>query len=255
MYVRLAFAVAAHLEPDILIIDEVLAVGDAEFQRKCLGKMKDVSERDGRTVLFVSHKMAAVKSLCSRAILLENGNLSYDSDVDRVVSSYLKAGSQITNHKFFSNQLTNRDVEIHEIKINATGKQPAEPIIEGEEIELLTRLTIHNFTASNYHITYQLYNEIGEIIFSFSHIRDGVKLENGLNELICKFPEKFFNTGSFYINIILMKNEKDVIFYEKDIISFTIVDSQKQLGAWLGKTVGSLKPSFVWINNKTDLAL
>src|SRR6202034_253141 len=75
MSVRLAFAVAAHLEPEILIVDEVLAVGDAEFQRKCLGKMQDVSQREGRTVLFVSHNMIAIKSLCEQAVLLERGQM------------------------------------------------------------------------------------------------------------------------------------------------------------------------------------
>jgi lipopolysaccharide transport system ATP-binding protein len=91
MYVRLAFAVAAHLEPDILIVDEVLAVGDAEFQRKCLGKMESVV-REGRTVLFVSHNMAAVKALCGRAILLRGGRVVRDGNVDDVVETYLQSG-------------------------------------------------------------------------------------------------------------------------------------------------------------------
>jgi sugar (pentulose or hexulose) kinase len=89
MYVRLAFAVAAHLESEILIVDEVLAVGDAEFQKKCLGKMGDISKGDGRTVLFVSHNMAAVKALCSKGIFLENGTLAYSGDVNYVVNQYL----------------------------------------------------------------------------------------------------------------------------------------------------------------------
>jgi homopolymeric O-antigen transport system ATP-binding protein len=92
MYVRLAFAVAAHLEPEILVIDEVLAVGDAEFQKKCLGKMSDVA-RHGRTVLFVSHNMPAVKSLCQRAVLLDGGQIVAEGDVDAVVNRYLTADS------------------------------------------------------------------------------------------------------------------------------------------------------------------
>jgi lipopolysaccharide transport system ATP-binding protein len=88
MYVRLAFAVAAHLEPEILILDEVLAVGDAEFQAKCLGKMKDVSTNQGRTVLFVSHSIAAIKQLCNKAILLEQGQQKAIGDIDEVISIY-----------------------------------------------------------------------------------------------------------------------------------------------------------------------
>jgi lipopolysaccharide transport system ATP-binding protein len=89
MYVRLAFGVAAHLEPEILIIDEVLAVGDANFQKKCLGKMREVSKKDGRTVLFVSHNMAAIHHLCPRAILMQNGQLAEDGPSESVVTAYL----------------------------------------------------------------------------------------------------------------------------------------------------------------------
>jgi lipopolysaccharide transport system ATP-binding protein len=91
MYVRLAFAVAAHLEPEILIVDEVLAVGDAEFQKKCLGKMKDVSVNEGRTVLFVSHNMEAVYKLCDSCISLKNGNLIEQGNAAAIINSYLKA--------------------------------------------------------------------------------------------------------------------------------------------------------------------
>lgn len=94
MYTRLAFAVASHLEPEILIVDEVLAVGDASFQKKCLGRMGQVS-REGRTVLFVSHNMTAVKSLCDRAVMLEKGKVLLDGSVDDVVDAYLTAGTDM----------------------------------------------------------------------------------------------------------------------------------------------------------------
>ena len=94
MYVRLAFAVAAHLEPEVLVVDEVLAVGDAEFQKKCLGKMDEVSRRDGRTVLFVSHNLAAVSQLANRALLLNKGSIAFDGPVSEAVSTYLSARSE-----------------------------------------------------------------------------------------------------------------------------------------------------------------
>jgi lipopolysaccharide transport system ATP-binding protein len=94
MYVRLAFAVAAHLEPEILLVDEVLAVGDAEFQQRCLGKMRDVCTQQGRTVLFVSHNITAVASLCSRAILLDGGLIMQNADADQVIKSYLSSLSK-----------------------------------------------------------------------------------------------------------------------------------------------------------------
>ncbi|MFM2307660.1 MAG: hypothetical protein RLZZ367_2329, partial [Bacteroidota bacterium] len=89
MYVRLAFAVAAHLEPEILIVDEVLAVGDAEFQKKCLGKMQSVNKESGRTIIFVSHQVNVLRALCKRALLLEQGTLKMDGDIDTVIDNYL----------------------------------------------------------------------------------------------------------------------------------------------------------------------
>ena len=103
MYVRLAFGVAAHLEPEILIVDEVLAVGDAEFQKKCLGKMKDVSGKDGRTVLFVSHNMTAMNSLCDSVIYMRNGKISQIGETTEIINAYLSSGTEISSRKIWSN--------------------------------------------------------------------------------------------------------------------------------------------------------
>ena len=119
MYVRLAFAVAAHLDPEILIIDEVLAVGDAQFQAKCLGKIKDVSNQDGRTVLFVSHNMAAIKTLCTQAALLRSGQLVHYGDVDRAVEMYFE--SQSTANSIVDRvTVVNPGITLEEITINGS---------------------------------------------------------------------------------------------------------------------------------------
>ncbi|MCF0056746.1 polysaccharide ABC transporter ATP-binding protein [Dyadobacter sp. CY356] len=116
MYVRLAFAVAAHLEPEILVIDEVLAVGDAEFQRKCIGKMKDVSQNEGRTVLFVSHNLASVKSLCSKSIFLKNGKLEYQGETDLVINQYLNNQTQ-NQSEFYFEAKENQEAYLTSLKI------------------------------------------------------------------------------------------------------------------------------------------
>ena len=122
MYVRLAFAVSAHLDPDILIIDEVLAVGDADFQKKCLGKMQDVSRTEGRTILFVSHSMAAVKELCNKGILLENGQVAFAGNVPDTISKYLSSDMTISSASAFlkDNKIRrgNGEVRFTEIEIN-----------------------------------------------------------------------------------------------------------------------------------------
>ena len=103
MTVRLGFAIAAHLEPEILVVDEVLAVGDAEFQKKAIGKMQDVSKGGGRTVLFVSHNMASVKKLCNTGVLLQNGMVKCTGAIDDVIREYTDSGSKVTQNVFFEN--------------------------------------------------------------------------------------------------------------------------------------------------------
>ena len=122
MYVRLAFAVAAHLEPEILVIDEVLAVGDAEFQRKCLGKMRDVSNNEGRTVLFVSHNLSSVKSLCSKSIFLKNGKLEYQGETALAIDQYL---NNLTQHQceFYFEAKENQEAYFTYFKITDTKNQ------------------------------------------------------------------------------------------------------------------------------------
>jgi len=123
MYVRLAFAVAAHLESEILIVDEVLAVGDAEFQKKCLGKMGDVSKGEGRTVLFVSHNIAAVKNLCQKGILLKDGQLITQGAIDKVINTYdLEFTSQDKNFQINYPLQPELDMQI----LAATLRKPAD---------------------------------------------------------------------------------------------------------------------------------
>ncbi|WP_336127218.1 ABC transporter ATP-binding protein [Mesoflavibacter sp. CH_XMU1422-2] len=148
MRVRLAFAVAAHLEPDILVVDEVLAVGDAEFQKKAIGKMQDISKGDGRTVLFVSHNMAAIQDLCTRAILLSNGEVKFDGKVDEVVNKYLSSNS-VTKSKINFNTENNIDsVKIKSISIFNSKNKNTSQLKSGEkftfEIELDVKRTVRN---------------------------------------------------------------------------------------------------------------
>ena len=148
MYVRLALAVAAHLEPEILIIDEVLAVGDAEFQKKCLGKMKDVSGQ-GRTVLFVSHNMSSIKELCNQGLLLENGALSYSSGIKQVIDAYMITFSNrnkkdFTKMEFHTGERTYgfiSDIALY----NPINKLNSEIFMMGETIIIKVKIRIHSF--------------------------------------------------------------------------------------------------------------
>ena len=164
MYVRLAFAVAAHLDPEILVVDEVLAVGDADFQKKCLGKMDDVSKKEGRTVLFVSHNMAAVRQLCTRGILLRNGELVFDGETEKAINTYMESNINLKTHYCFDDQRRSvpergRLIFIHTFDIigKLTAKFAASEIVqftlsmEGKDnlSDLRVRLEIRTIDGTN----------------------------------------------------------------------------------------------------------
>nr|WP_315182232.1 ABC transporter ATP-binding protein [uncultured Flavobacterium sp.] len=246
MYVRLAFAVAAFLEPEILIIDEVLAVGDAEFQKKAIGKMQDISKTGGRTVLFVSHNMAAVKSLCTRGIVMENGEVVLDSTVENAVNYYLSGNSETQNKKIFSSEYDKKEFLLHEICLNPVGKSSDFVLDEFQEIEINTVISLKE-ENQNLQVTYVLNNEIGDALFTFSHINNGVKLVSGLNKLTCILPKGFLNIGTYYLSLYIIENSKTTLFVEKDIISFAVQEGERPLGSWMGKEPGFIKPKFDWI--------
>lgn len=244
MYVRLAFAVAAHLEPEILVVDEVLAVGDAEFQKKCLGKMKDVSGQ-GRTVLFVSHNMAAIKSLCKSALVLEYGKAKFLGETANAVSYYLKGDSESQNKKTFGKEYDKKEFTLHEISMNPRGKTSDDVLDEYQEIELNTLISIKN-SAERLHLTYVLNNENGEPLFTFSHINSGSRMANGKNYLKCTFPKDFLNIGTYYLSIYIIEDAKVTIFVEKDILSFDVQEGERAIGTWMGREPGFIKPKFEW---------
>lgn len=244
MKVRLAFAVAAHLEPDILVVDEVLAVGDAEFQKKAIGKMQDISGTSGRTVLFVSHNMASVKSICSKCIVLENGKIAKIDTVDNAVSYYINGKENNQHLKKFINEHSNEFFRLTEISLkNSKGSYN---LNESDEIELTTKLEILLKSANDtYHITYHLFNELGEPLFSFSSYQS-INIELGHNDIACKFPKNFFQSGQYYLSFFLIKNSKEAVYIEKDIMMFSVVDRQRELGIYMGREPGYIRPTFNW---------
>jgi lipopolysaccharide transport system ATP-binding protein len=246
MYVRLAFAVAAHLESEILIVDEVLAVGDAEFQKKCLGKMNDVSKGEGRTVLFVSHNMAAVKSLCNSGMVLKNGSLYFQGTAENAVSNYLAGESDSLNHKKFCNDFDFQQLKLNEISINPKGLTSDEILNEYHELEFHTNLEIKS-QPERLHLTYVLKDSNGEALFTFS-TAGTAQLRNGINELICSFPKGFLNIGNYYLDLYLIEDSKKAVLHEPDVLAFTIQEGPRPLGAWMGREPGFIKPVFEWVN-------
>jgi lipopolysaccharide transport system ATP-binding protein len=245
MTVRLAFAVAAFLEPEILVIDEVLAVGDAEFQKKAIGKMQDISREGGRTVLFVSHNMAAVKSLCTRGLVLVNGKVAMEGNVDNAVSYYLSSDFESMNKKVFSSEYDKKEFRLHEISLNGDGKSSDEPLDEYQKIEINTLLTVKD-GSKKLHLTFVLNNDTGEPLFTFSHSNSNLKLKEGLNRVQCSFPEGFLNVGTYYLSIYVIEDAKSTLFVENDVMSFIVQEGERPIGSWMGKEPGFIKPKFEW---------
>ena len=144
MTVRLGFAIAAHLEPEILVVDEVLAVGDAEFQKKAIGKMQDVSKGQGRTVLFVSHNMASIKKLCTKGLLLDNGTISYNGNIEDTIEKYtgINIDNSVVPLKDRTDRIGNGKIRVHNITFKDSKGQQIEDIFIGEYLKIEIQLDI-----------------------------------------------------------------------------------------------------------------
>lgn len=251
MTVRLGFAIAAHLEPEILVVDEVLAVGDAEFQKKAIGKMQDVSRGEGRTVLFVSHNMTAVKSLCRTGIILENGYIKEFGKIDSIVSQYLKGDNEVANHKLWNQpEIVAGGFELLEIGVRKKGGDFQDVMRMDEDLELIVRYKLTKpFEA--FHLTYHFKNEQGVKMFSSSGGRLlGYKKEEGIYEQICFLPANFFNWGGYSIDLFLVENRSQVLKVEHDIVTFVVSNRELAIGSWMGKEPGDITPKFEYTEEK-----
>lgn len=240
MYVRLAFAVAAHLESEILIVDEVLAVGDAEFQKKCLGKMGDVSKGEGRTVLFVSHNMLAVKSLCTKGILLKNGNVSLSGQIDSVIQSYSLQNPLKSSAEIF---METASYIVNKISISDNGVSGSFNIEDNLTFEIDIDF---KFDLSLVNVNIFFNTTDGSNIFATCSNPE--KVTKGLNRYICVIPKSTLNDNIYSIDLMVVENGEKVTAQINDILIIEGVEA-KRSGAWLGKFPGLIRPTyFNWTN-------
>ena len=244
MYVRLAFAVAAHLEPDILIVDEVLAVGDAEFQKKCLGKMKDVSKEKGRTILFVSHNMQAVSNLCQRAIWLEKGAIKSNGNVETVINDYLSAYQQ----KKWKQEWAIENAPGNEsIKVLSVELEPHFTEVS-DIIDIRTPITIRFKFYNNVHAKLAtslcLYTLSDECIFDI--VTKPSIYEKGIIIGECTIPGNFLNDGSYYFSLFFLNESLATLFGLDECLHFDVEDFREGI-SYYGKWIGYVRPSFPFV--------
>jgi len=241
MYVRLAFAVAAHLEPEILVVDEVLSVGDAIFQKKCLGKMGDVAN-SGRTVLFVSHNMAAVKNLCVNGILLSSGTILSCNNIEHIISQYMAQVNNISDSKNYQaalGQLENGET-IRILKVNTTyeGKL-SDHFITGGEINInVSLLCSENLCGSKIILSFVITSNDGiGILHCVS--RDAMDAIFEINDSILNITATIKNLplypGNYVINEVWVANEQgQTLVLRNPYLSFTVLDTSPHLIRVLG---------------------
>jgi lipopolysaccharide transport system ATP-binding protein len=255
MYVRLAFSVAAHLDPKILIIDEVLAVGDAEFQKKCLGKMKDVSERQGRTVLFVSHNMNAVLRLCSNVILMEHGKIFASGSANSIINKYLNRDTQ--HHTYMHWRMEdapgNNYVKLREVKItDEDGK-----ITDVYDIRRPVFLHLSYYVLRNdIRLTHAFvfHDEKGNRLFDSHDVnslwRSNSLRKSGIYSATLMVPGNFFAEGKVKVSpAVITSDPFEIHFYQEDLLAFMVVDSTQgdsARGEYAGTYHGLVRPLFDW---------
>lgn len=245
MRVRLGFAVAAFLEPEILIVDEVLAVGDAEFQSKAIGKMKEISKGGKRTVLFVSHNMSAIKSLCTRAVLMENGTISDEGTPEEMVDKYME----------FNNSLKRTSVQEPEVDLNShrrrgdvfmkSAKLSVDSPLISEDfyIDFCFDLVDTNILPSEITVSMDLVSSDDNIILGTSYKITDVHF--GVQNCRCHFPKDLMNEGSVYINFYVLDKKLKAVYGIQKILSFDFSESAREQ-LFFEKINGYFRPPLKW---------
>lgn len=254
MYVRLAFAVAAHLESEILIVDEVLAVGDAQFQQKCLQKMEDVTERDGRTILFVSHNLPSVQAFCTRAVLLAHGQVQMIDSPRNTIQKYI-GGTDIESKHYWPKEQCPRNSQA---RITAVAlRDENSDFVSHPTTDQAVNVTIeYTVTADDATVglTVILNDENHNIVFSSINNHEsawyGKTMPRGNYRSVCNIPGNFLNNGRYSVSIILFgKNFSDAHTVD-EAIGFTVLDGAGVRGDYFGGISGVIRPLLPW---KTEL--
>jgi lipopolysaccharide transport system ATP-binding protein len=254
MYVRLAFAVAAHLEPDVLIIDEVLAVGDVTFQRKCLAKMEDV-RRHGRTILFVSHNMPAVTRLCQRALLISDGTIQKDGPAPQIASAYLISSLKATAERSWPDPAVapgNNVARLRRVRVRTEDGLTAESVDIRRPVGIEMVYEVH--TAGHVLVPYlDFFNESGLCVF-VAHDLDpawrGRTRPTGTFTSTAWIPGNLLSEGMILLGAGLISvNPYVVHFHHHDTVAFHVVDSlegDSARGDWDGPLAGAVRPLLTW---------
>jgi lipopolysaccharide transport system ATP-binding protein len=263
MYTRLAFAVAAHLEPEILLVDEVLAVGDAQFQRRCMGKMNEVAG-EGRTVVFVSHNMTAINQLCRRTVLLENGRVAQDGPTHAVVGEYLRVATESTGETVWDDPATapgNGRARLHAVRV-VSGGLPRGTVNIDEEVTIEVEYWNFDDGARSLGVDVYLVDATANVVFS-SATTPGANAGDerwferphprGLYRSRCTIPANFLNDGTYYISAYVFRLGYGVEAQGSEAIGFSVFDTGvMRLPGGGREWPGVIRPRLHWETELVD---
>jgi lipopolysaccharide transport system ATP-binding protein len=237
MYVRLAFSVAAHLEPDILIVDEVLAVGDADFQKKCMGKMKDISNTIGRTIIFVSHNLQAVSNLCDNALWLDKGKIRKIGKASDVVNSYISSSKSDQNEEEWDLPETapgNELIKMKSINIKPQTDEPDAFITVRTPIEMNFEFWCF-LDNCDINVNVILYTDKGECVFNLGS--PTIKAQKAILALKSVIPGNLLNNSTYFVSLSIVKNNTFPIYEFTNCLTFDVEDIRENMhyfGTWPG---------------------
>lgn len=248
MYMRLAFAVAANFEPEILIVDEVLAVGDGPFQKKCLEKMGEISHA-GRTVIFVSHNMSAIEALCNRVLWLVDGKLVEEAETEKVVSDYVTTELVVSTERVWNDPSTapgNDEVRLHRVRVRPESESPSDFFTM--QTPFFVEVDYWNLVPdAQLHITLHLHTEQGIVAFTTGSISEPAwenrHFPEGLFRSICYIPGNLLNAGFHYFDVFVVKDQRFVIFLYPNAVTFEVVDVAERC---TGREPGIVQPALKW---------
>jgi lipopolysaccharide transport system ATP-binding protein len=226
MYVRLAFGVAAHLEPEILIVDEVLAVGDAEFQKKAMGKMKDVSQQDGRTVIFVSHNMGAVQTLCDTGIILKDGLLTKSGKIDTIIEQYINSTQK--NELEYTRRWGNKKAEFLTYKLCDEKGIERKEFFMGDSIFLFLKVKF-NEVVKNADLGINLKNNLGDIVTHVTNLDDEFVIfgeRDNIKEYKIELKNIYFSPQIYTADIAIVSGSEHFDMLE-DVFSLVVYEGNK----------------------------
>jgi lipopolysaccharide transport system ATP-binding protein len=248
MYVRLAFAVAAHVEADILLVDEVLAVGDAEFQKRCLGKMEQVAT-SGRTVVFVSHNLTAVRNLCTRGLMLDVGELILTGPIETVLRRYSDHGSIGTNERVLApNTASGNSAYVSRVAVRGSDHVRSECLSATKPITVVVDVEV--MSPAHIDVFIHCYDAQQVMVFSGGSFFDDSCASGprsiGTHQFTCDIPGRLINDGTYALDVMLVRNRKEVFVSEPGVLRFALDDDFPPIHGWQWRPAGVIRPHLKW---------